>query len=744
MAEFDNIAGIMANSKPLPTYAEQQAQANQAQYYGAEAARTQTQNQQLQYQNQMARYQFARQQGYIQDAHTMSHQQLAEKYPDMVAQIKSNFDAMHEINQTQTRTMLGSAVSLAQGGHYTDAADYLDQQHQLAQQAGQEDEFSPYVTQLLRSSNPADQAAGKRMLAHTLLSTYDQKEAPANAKALGISEEPTIIKPGETAENQLMGSQVVAPLAKTSIILKNRDGSESGGAFDPNPSGYGSTPGGLSGAPGADVGAAPPSTGTVPATPGQGSADASGLTGIIHNIESGGLGDYGPDGKPLTNKKSGARFGMQVMPATAAKPGYGVKPAASNTAAEFNRVGTQLFQAHLDHYGDPLKAAAAYQAGRGNLNKAMVAAAKAGDPNNWVNYLGPDGRKYVHDFATQMASLGGQGGTQVASNGPLEVPQGAPVQMAANGAPASSSGLYMGPQAGSSPIVMTNANPQQGVDTAGAQPGYQWTPGRTGQVPIKGTAEDFAGQDPTSKEAQFREYALNGTLPQFTGTSGAGYKNGFLAEFGPWLASHNMTPQQLVGMRAQYNVDRGAFNTAYQTAATMKTAKAQLDEDGAALIKTHKALVDAGIIGNTPSINDAKLTLYSHVGSPQTQTLIKQYFDSLGAYKAKVAKFLSSANGAGGNAAPTEGAANRAAELNDEGINHTALIGHIHQYMIETGNALGPMIDTANTYKKKLDNYLPNKGQAAAPGLPQGAHWIGTSGGKNVYKLPNGSRIIEQ
>lgn len=66
----------------------------------------------------------------------------------------------------------------------------------------------------------------------------------------------------------------------------------------------------------------------------------------------------------------GAQAAMQVLSKTAAEPGFGVKPAQSAAPAELDRVGDDYSQALLDHYGgNKVLAAAAYNAGPGNVNK---------------------------------------------------------------------------------------------------------------------------------------------------------------------------------------------------------------------------------------------------------------------------------------------------------------------------------------------------------------------------------------
>jgi hypothetical protein len=110
--------------------------------------------------------------------------------------------------------------------------------------------------------------------------------------------------------------------------------------------------------------------------------------------------DFKPDGKPVTSGK-GARYAMQVMPATARKPGFGIKPAANDSPEEYNRVGTELLGKLTEKYGDPAKGWAAYNAGSGRLEHTM---AKYGD--QWLQHMPKETRDYV---AKNMAQLGDNG-----------------------------------------------------------------------------------------------------------------------------------------------------------------------------------------------------------------------------------------------------------------------------------------------------------------------------------------------
>jgi soluble lytic murein transglycosylase len=91
--------------------------------------------------------------------------------------------------------------------------------------------------------------------------------------------------------------------------------------------------------------------------------------------ESGGR-QFGPNGQILTSP-AGAQGQAQIMPATAANPGYGVKPASPEEIAspEGNRAfGQRYYQGLLNHFkGDEAKAVAAYNAGPGRVQKNVQA-----------------------------------------------------------------------------------------------------------------------------------------------------------------------------------------------------------------------------------------------------------------------------------------------------------------------------------------------------------------------------------
>lgn len=128
----------------------------------------------------------------------------------------------------------------------------------------------------------------------------------------------------------------------------------------------------------------------------------------VAQAESGGR-DYDAAGRVITSPK-GAKGLMQVMDATNLDPGYGVRPAQNDSLEERARVGQDYLKAMIGNYGGDLtKALAAYNAGPGNVDRALAAAQKAGDPN-WMQYL-PKPQETVPYVQKIVANMGSQPGT---------------------------------------------------------------------------------------------------------------------------------------------------------------------------------------------------------------------------------------------------------------------------------------------------------------------------------------------
>lgn len=114
------------------------------------------------------------------------------------------------------------------------------------------------------------------------------------------------------------------------------------------------------------------------------------LLDLIEKKESGGR-DYDKYGNLLTSS-AGAQGRMQVMPATARDPGFGIRPAKEGDVEDLARVGKELYGKLLDKYQDPKLAAAAYNWGSGNVDKWLMAGADE-------SKLPAETRNYIKGFA---------------------------------------------------------------------------------------------------------------------------------------------------------------------------------------------------------------------------------------------------------------------------------------------------------------------------------------------------------
>lgn len=121
------------------------------------------------------------------------------------------------------------------------------------------------------------------------------------------------------------------------------------------------------------------------------------------------------DGEFVTSKK-GARGKSQVMPKTAADPGFGIKPAdlsgsKEQQAAELNRVGKEYLSKMIEKYDGNLAIAyAAYNMGPGAADKWLKSGANPADlPKETRDYVGKTMAKYESYVSKKSNMLEGQG-----------------------------------------------------------------------------------------------------------------------------------------------------------------------------------------------------------------------------------------------------------------------------------------------------------------------------------------------
>jgi len=112
-------------------------------------------------------------------------------------------------------------------------------------------------------------------------------------------------------------------------------------------------------------------------------------------------------GNPNAVSPKGANGLMQVMPATGASPGLGVKPLQNNSPEENVRFGTDYLNALLRRYnGNVPLALAAYNGGYGRLDKLLNSPKTGGDPDRAISMMPPESRDYVQKIMGKMG--GGQ------------------------------------------------------------------------------------------------------------------------------------------------------------------------------------------------------------------------------------------------------------------------------------------------------------------------------------------------
>lgn len=125
-------------------------------------------------------------------------------------------------------------------------------------------------------------------------------------------------------------------------------------------------------------------------------------------VESNNMNVY-PEGSPkagqLITSPRGALGIAQIMPSTAANPGFGLSPISiedlkdSNKAIKFQ--GDYMSAMSNRYGGDVEKALTAYNAGPGSVDKAVERANRAGKPQDWKNFLPTQEAK---DYANKVMS----------------------------------------------------------------------------------------------------------------------------------------------------------------------------------------------------------------------------------------------------------------------------------------------------------------------------------------------------
>ncbi len=132
---------------------------------------------------------------------------------------------------------------------------------------------------------------------------------------------------------------------------------------------------------------------------------------ITVGSESGGQ-QFDKTGAPLTSKAGAVGIAQVLLttgPEAAKLAGLPWDENKFRTDADYNKaLGSAYLQKQLQTYTDPAKAWAAYNAGPGRVDQAILAAQKDGNPNAWLTKLPAETQAYVAKNVQQLQSSGGQ------------------------------------------------------------------------------------------------------------------------------------------------------------------------------------------------------------------------------------------------------------------------------------------------------------------------------------------------
>lgn len=99
-----------------------------------------------------------------------------------------------------------------------------------------------------------------------------------------------------------------------------------------------------------------------------------------------------PDGT-LRISEAGAKGITQLMPKTAKNPGYGIAPVSDDTPEEYIRFGKEYLTKMIQIFGDVEQGVAAYNAGPGNIHRAISKAARTG--RDWKEFIPQETKDYI-------------------------------------------------------------------------------------------------------------------------------------------------------------------------------------------------------------------------------------------------------------------------------------------------------------------------------------------------------------
>ena len=297
--------------------------------------------------------------------------------------------------------------------------------------------------------------------------------------------------------------------------------------------------------------------------------------------------DFDAQGRPIVSP-AGAMFRNQVMPATAAQPGFGIRPAQSQTPEEYNRVGQEYYQAMLKKFGgNEQAAAAAYNAGPGTVQRNM--AANQGQLN--VGQLPGETQGYLN----KVFRGAGQAITNMFPSAQAGTLPAGQFQQAPTVTPVA-------------PQTQTAINPETGEEYQQLVP---VAPGAmAGAQPQPAAAPGAAAAEPSSMYSLSTGQTGMGLQMPGAGPATTGVPQTTTSAINTYQAVQD-DPKQLMALRYDENVPEFIRERAGQRAYELMDMEIKKKEAA----KQAQALVAASAAGDRRAANDIAKTLTSSEGS---------------------------------------------------------------------------------------------------------------------------------
>lgn len=307
---------------------------------------------------------------------------LMARYPEFAKELKSAFELQDEDVKLGNLRSMADIYGAALSGDYARAAQVARRRYEADLKAGQADESDLEMVAALESDDPQERNQALTQLGLSLAAMTGPDKFSQTFSTLNQQRQGVTLNEGQTLYDPISG-QVIAQAPREPKYM-NIDGNlvEVGG--------------------GAGIGMSGDfSSGTA--------ADVSETFNRMLQRESGGR-QFDRSGNPITSPK-GAVGIAQVMPKTApeaaALAGLPWDAQRYRNDADYNRaLGEAYFQKQVSDFGDPAKAAAAYNAGPGAVRKAIARAEQSGNPENWLSFLPKETRDYVPAVTRQSEQSG--------------------------------------------------------------------------------------------------------------------------------------------------------------------------------------------------------------------------------------------------------------------------------------------------------------------------------------------------